>query len=340
MTGILDMALPAKGSGSFFEALESLSANEYESFTRTVDTAHSNYSQGIRELSLRSGFSIIMADNVAPDPKPKAFSFKKSPMVLSISLSGHGVVRFAHAAAKEIHIRDNDLYIGYAPNCCGETISSGEQSHSSVMLMVDPRFLRDLYGAPLIASLPGPLRTIILQEEGGLYAHSLPAPPQAVALADRMLRTSLNPELFKVFACSAGLEMLCVVLDHLQDKAQADQPPLSREDLHKLDLVRQRMENDIVTPPSMQELCREVGMNEFKLKRGFKQAFGTTVFGHLQRQRVKTAYLSLVNDGKNVSECAWDVGYTNVSHFISAFKKHFGVTPGAVAKGYRVESPS
>jgi hypothetical protein len=90
---------------------------------------------------------------------------------------------------------------------------------------VDPRFLRDLYGAPLIASLPGPLRNIILQEEGGLYAHSLPAPPQAVALADRMLRTSLNPELFKVFACSAGLEMLCVVLDHLQDKPRPTSLP-------------------------------------------------------------------------------------------------------------------
>ncbi|WP_092212171.1 helix-turn-helix domain-containing protein [Desulfoluna spongiiphila] len=40
----------------------------------------------------------------------------------------------------------------------------------------------------------------------------------------------------------------------------------------------------------------------------------------------------LVEGELNVSETAWEVGYTNVSHFIRSYKKQHGVNPGDVSR--------
>ena len=39
-----------------------------------------------------------------------------------------------------------------------------------------------------------------------------------------------------------------------------------------------------------------------------------------------------IEQGQSVTAVALDCGYNSVSAFISAFKKHFGSTPGAIAK--------
>ena len=82
------------------------------------------------------------------------------------------------------------------------------------------------------------------------------------------------------------------------------------------------------TPPSLTELSRISGINDFKLKAGFKEVFGTTIYGFIHEEKMAKAKMMLETGDRSVSEVAWDVGYTNVSHFIKAFKKHYRVTPG------------
>lgn len=88
--------------------------------------------------------------------------------------------------------------------------------------------------------------------------------------------------------------------------------------------ILERLEN----PPTITELAKISGINDFKLKAGFKQIFGTTIYGFIQSEKMSRAKRKLETGRFSVSEIAWDAGYTNVSHFIAAFKKHYGVTPG------------
>lgn len=74
---------------------------------------------------------------------------------------------------------------------------------------------------------------------------------------------------------------------------------------------------------------RLVCLNEFKLKRGFHQVFGTTAFGCLHQARMTRAY-ELLRAGQPVTRAAAEVGYTNVSHFGAAYRKRFGVLPSAM----------
>ena len=89
------------------------------------------------------------------------------------------------------------------------------------------------------------------------------------------------------------------------------------------DYILQHME----APPTLKELARLMGLNEYQLKAGFKEIYGNTVFGFLLDHKLDSARVLLDSMKFQVAEVAYKIGYTNPSHFIAAFKKKFGVTP-------------
>ncbi|CAM1368234.1 MULTISPECIES: helix-turn-helix transcriptional regulator [Tenacibaculum] len=80
-------------------------------------------------------------------------------------------------------------------------------------------------------------------------------------------------------------------------------------------------------PPSLQDLSNEVGLNLKKLKEGFKQIYGDTVYSFLFDYKMDHARKLLESNQYNVNEVGLQVGYSTSSHFIAAFKKKFGTTP-------------
>ncbi|MFT4016884.1 MAG: helix-turn-helix transcriptional regulator [Agriterribacter sp.] len=75
-------------------------------------------------------------------------------------------------------------------------------------------------------------------------------------------------------------------------------------------------------------MAHKVGINDLKLKSGFKALFGNTVFGYLHALRMQKANELLQQNELTISEIAAYCGYEYVQHFITAFKKNYGVTPG------------
>lgn len=88
-------------------------------------------------------------------------------------------------------------------------------------------------------------------------------------------------------------------------------------------ILEQRYEN----PPTISELCKMVGVNEYKLKIGFRALFGKTIHEYAHHVRMKTARVLLEDDDLTISQVAYRVGYINVSHFTKAFHKQHGVNP-------------
>jgi AraC-like DNA-binding protein len=101
---------------------------------------------------------------------------------------------------------------------------------------------------------------------------------------------------------------------------------LSR-DRDKLIRAKEIIEQFYQSPPSLHELSLMVGTNECTLKNGFKTLFGTTVFGYLFNYRMKLAGQYLSDTDKTIQEIAGLVGYEHQSHFSTAFKRKFCVSP-------------
>ncbi|MNI64355.1 Regulatory protein PchR [compost metagenome] len=76
-----------------------------------------------------------------------------------------------------------------------------------------------------------------------------------------------------------------------------------------------------------------IRLNDYKLKVGFKDMYGSTVFGYLRDQRLEKAFLLLQQGNMNVNETSCAVGYSNSSYFAEAFRDKYGVNPGEFVRG-------
>lgn len=107
---------------------------------------------------------------------------------------------------------------------------------------------------------------------------------------------------------------------------------LSFEDCKALYKAEQILLSDLASPPSLKVLAHQCAINEFKLKQGFKQLFGTTVYGLVHTKRLEKANDLLAKQEISVQEAALHVGYKSLSHFSKVFKERYGVFPVALKK--------
>ena len=103
---------------------------------------------------------------------------------------------------------------------------------------------------------------------------------------------------------------------------------LSNEtDREKIQKARDILIQQIGEPITIKDLSRRVAMNECYLKKGFKELYSTTIFDFYQSQRMEHAKYLLYEKGLSVTEVSVLLGYSSISHFSTAFKKHTGLKP-------------
>ncbi len=98
-------------------------------------------------------------------------------------------------------------------------------------------------------------------------------------------------------------------------------------DREKITRAREILIQHIGEPITIKELSRKVAINECYLKKGFKEMFGATIFDFYQSQRMEHAKYLLYEKGLSVTEVSMMLGYSSISHFSTAFKKHTGLKP-------------
>lgn len=99
------------------------------------------------------------------------------------------------------------------------------------------------------------------------------------------------------------------------------------EDRKKITLAREILLKSLEEQMTIKELSKLVGINECYLKKGFKELFGTTIFEFYQGQRMEHAKYLLYEKGLTVTQVAYHLNYSNISHFSTAFRKYTGIKP-------------
>lgn len=103
-------------------------------------------------------------------------------------------------------------------------------------------------------------------------------------------------------------------------------------DIEKIYMVKEILDQNVNNSYSLKELAQKAGLNDFKLKKGFKEIFGITVFGYLSDLRMKTAKEMLSDSNRSIAEISEYCGYSFVQSFITAFKNKYGITPDKFRK--------
>ena len=98
-------------------------------------------------------------------------------------------------------------------------------------------------------------------------------------------------------------------------------------DRKKIALAREILLQHISEPLTIKALSRKAAINECYLKKGFKEMYGTTIFDFFQSQRMEHAKYLLYEKALSVTDVSSLLGYSSISHFSTAFKKHTGLKP-------------
>lgn len=138
-------------------------------------------------------------------------------------------------------------------------------------------------------------------------------------------------DLKKLFLLSKSIELL-VLSAEASNAAENRKDSFIKKatDKEKIIAVRDIINQRLSSPPNLSEIAKMVGLNEYKLKKGFKETFGNTVFGYLAEQRLSLAQQYLRDTEKTAAEIAFELGYATPQHFNNAFKGKFGITPHSV----------
>lgn len=136
-------------------------------------------------------------------------------------------------------------------------------------------------------------------------------------------------ELQNLFLFSKSIELL-VLQAELYEPQQQRPFIKTAQDKKKLIEAKELLTMRLDDPPNIIELSKLVGLNEYKLKKGFKELFGTTIYGYLHDYRMSLAKKLLLETNKSAKEIAFEAGYNSPQYFSNAFKKRFGQTPNSV----------
>ncbi|MEM9770504.1 MAG: helix-turn-helix transcriptional regulator [Cyanobacteria bacterium P01_D01_bin.73] len=104
-------------------------------------------------------------------------------------------------------------------------------------------------------------------------------------------------------------------------------PRLHPTDLDCIYQAASILKNQLVNPPTVEELARQVNTNRLKINQGFREVYGTTPYRYLRECRLLMAQRLLTDSTMPVERIAAAVGYSSRNHFAKAFRKQTGLNP-------------
>jgi AraC-like DNA-binding protein len=159
------------------------------------------------------------------------------------------------------------------------------------------------------------------------YAQEAVSPAIAVVLS-QMINYNLHPTIKKLYIKGKVYELISLYFNKNTD-ADVEQCPflVDEDNVKRIRRAKELVIANMAEPPSLPELSKEIGLSLKRLKEGFKQIYGDSVYSFLFDYKMEYARRLLESGQYNVNEIGLKIGYSTSSHFIAAFKKKYGTTP-------------
>jgi AraC-like DNA-binding protein len=173
--------------------------------------------------------------------------------------------------------------------------------------------------------LPADLSRVVMGSENRFYYHIGEMTALMRIAAHQVLNCPYQGFTRRIYLEGKILELLAYLIVAFHPENLSILRPEERQRVLR---ARTILIDNFKQPPSLLELSHKVGLNDYKLKIGFRQVFGTTVFGYLREHRMEYARQLLEKGEMSVTEVSYSVGYCSLSHFAKAFSRQFGTKPG------------
>lgn len=286
----------------------------------------------VKEIELRQGLMLVINDYKPKKTKIINVKVDIPPLEFVFCLSGK--------AYSELTDQDGNTYtiliekgksaVFYFPESEGIIKAEAEEPLLMVSLHVSPDFLREFLESDT-SRVPSELLSVINGDDKSGFFISREMNMAMLQAAQSICNCSEEGISRKLFFESKSLELMTLLLDSLPESKNEDSPLLQNE-IDAIEKIRLILEEKYADPPTLAELAQEAAMAHTKLGKGFKSLFHTTVFGYLRRYRLEQSKIQIEFGAKNITEIAFDNGWSSPSHFSREFIKYYGINPKTYQK--------
>ncbi len=285
----------------------------------------------IERHRLRPGIQVNIRRHRAHGGLSETWEVRSRTVMLDFVVSGEYSCKFL-GGRRIIEKSPGFSCISYFPGHTLRMVYKKEEKVRWLGILIDKPALLDLI-SDACAKGADPLRKVLETDRvAEPFFQKAPTAPVSCAIMNQIFDCPYKGSLGRLFRESKMLELLSTGLSiHLIGQGDASRT-ISRRDVDKLHYVRRMLSESFEETPTLFDLAKRVGMSETKLKRNFKEYFGIPVFRMYKQVRMETAREMLLSGEWNVTQAAVEVGYSSLSHFSQAFRKHFGISPKHIGK--------
>ena len=283
--------------------------------------------RGSEYLVLRPGFALQISHVLPVVAGRTEFAVQESPVIFGFMLAGLNHCRYDEGSFEKtsrIHTSGSNR-ITYLPDTAGSLECKGGMHRLSII--ASQEFLEP-YLALELARLPRPLANALLGKKEAFQWAGKQCARKMRLVAD-IFTSSCSGSLRALHMETRALELIGMQLAEYVNPCGGSgrAATLTTQDVRKVREARELLLQDMENPPSIAGLARMTGLNEKKLKVGFKQEFGLPIFEYFRNYRLEVARELLASGSMTVTEVGLSIGYQSLGHFSEAFKKKFDLAP-------------
>lgn len=159
--------------------------------------------------------------------------------------------------------------------------------------------------------------------------------PSIRLVLNQIEQMKLSDQFQNFFLIGKMYELFSLYFSDIENKTEHS-PFLDNENEEKrIKEIKDFLIKDFKNPPTIKQLCEKFSISEYHLKEGFKEVYNSTIYGYLLDKKLEFALHKLEQNKQMVKDISFEIGYENPSHFISAFKKKYGLTPKQYIKQFK-----
>lgn len=248
-----------------------------------------------------------------------------SVIVCIVVVSGETHLDFGSGSLKPLSISSSMFAIGELADTNVLLRLPAQDNYMHAAMFISKKFLKSIFGENAYENMQSALH--------GVQRRDLPSMAVGIASSDCMQCVKHfveNKKYFsgnELYAKYSILEFFFKVMRSAENRVSSPSANFMDDELHRLKHLKKEIEHNFLSIHSAGELYPQIGMNRSKANQGFKYLYGLSVAQFIHKRKMEYAHSMLHQRKMNVTQCAFAVGYSNVGHFIRAYKKLYGVTP-------------
>jgi len=283
----------------------------------------------MRKIQLRPGLELMVHNLKFQDNFILEAEYNELNIAFGIGfcLTGSAVGKI-YGVEEEFYLAAGQGSLGFALKQKGSMEFQGKQRITVVDLIMEPMVLNNFIDSEKMY-IPNQLQQIINGKHNSYYTQNFEMTSVMKMAVQQILNCPYQGLTKQLYLESKGLEILAYYNDLLLHNSNSSGQVinLKSDDISRIYYAKEILFKNFKNPPSLIELSQLVGLNDYKLKAGFREYFGNTVFGCLHDYRMQEAKKLLETKKINIKQVARSVGYASETSFSSAFRKKFGVSP-------------